>query len=117
MKKLINLTRHNINLLQLGARHVFPVSGRVARITESSDYILQDGILYKEIKDQRIIGLPSEPNEDEIFIVSRVVAEHIRGNTERNTQDLVFPDDLIIESGIIIGCKSLGRLREGKKSI
>lgn len=104
MKKLINLTRHNITLKQLGTSYQFPISGEVARVTESTNYIVRDGLLLKEITDQRLVGLP-EPNDEIVLIVSRVVAEHCR------RQDLLFPDDLIIENGQILGCKALGVLR------
>lgn len=104
MKKLINLTRHNITLKQLGSTYQFPISGEVARVTESTNYLVRDGLLLKEITDQRLVGLP-ESDADSIYIVSRVVAEHSR------RQDLLFPDDLIIENGQILGCKALGVLR------
>ena len=104
MKKLINLTRHDVLLKQLGLESLFARSGSVARITESSDYVVRDGLLFKEISNQKLIGLPPE-NEGDIYIVSRVVAEHVRRS------DLVFPDDLIIENGQVMGCKSLGFLR------
>lgn len=109
MKKLINLTRHNITLKQLGASHTFPISGTVARVTETTNYVVRDGLLLKEITSQRLVGLPP-PSEDTIYIVSRVVAEHTR-NYEPGRTDQLFPDDLIIENGQILGCKALGYLR------
>ena len=102
--KLINLTRHDVVLTQLGMKQSFPRSGITARITESSNYVVREDILFKEISNQKLIGLP-ESASDSLYIVSRVVAEHCR------RQDLVFPDDLIVENGQVIGCKSLGFLR------
>lgn len=110
MKKLINLTRHDVVLRQLGTVHKFPRSGKLVRVTETSSYILQDGLLYKEIGNQHLVGLPAS-NDEEIFIVSRVVAEFIRNRYPSRSSEIVFPDDLITENGQIIGCKSLGLLR------
>ena len=107
--KLINLTRHDVLLKQLGLETLFPRSGTVARITESSSYVVRDNLLLKEISNQRIIGLPP-PSEDTILIVSRVVAEHVQ------REDLVFPDDLIVENGTVTGCKSLGFLTSSHKN-
>ena len=101
--KLINLTRHDVVLTQLGMKQSFPRSGITARITESSNYVVREDILFKEISNQKLIGLPDQNGS--LYIVSRVVAEHCQ------RQDLVFPDDLIVENGQVIGCKSLGFLR------
>lgn len=108
MKKLINLTRHNVTLKQLGHTRLFPKSGQVARIAESSSYVVRDGLLLKEIGNQRLLGLPLHSAEDEVLIVSRVVAEHARKFGDHS--NLVFPDDLIVEEGHIVGCRALGVL-------
>lgn len=100
---LINLTPHTINIGSLAI-----VSSGVVRCKVSTEVISNITFAGVSIPITSTVmgeveGLP-EPQENNLYIVSRIVADMLRDT--RN--DLVYPDQLVRDDkGIIQGCQSL----------
>ena len=108
MKKLVNLTPHEVNIvLDNGETVTVPASGQLARVsakTVRADFSINEipvtQTLYGEVE-----GLP-DPEEGTAFIVSQLVASRVP-----TRYDVYIPNEAIRdEAGRIIGCRSLGRV-------
>ena len=102
MTKIINLTPHEITLC--GER--LPSSG-VARVTTTTKQVAEiNGIPVNKVSFGQIIGLP-EAQENTIYIVSKIVAEAVKGQRE----DVYIVDKTVRnEQGQIVGCEALAKL-------
>ena len=104
MKKIINLTAHDVNIVcDNGGVKTFKPSGTVARCTQTTTKIgCVNGIPLTQTSFGVVVDLP-QPQEDTIFIVSRLVLNACKGVRD----DLIVPNDLVRDNqGNIIGCKS-----------
>lgn len=106
MKKFVNLTPHEITLVDNNDKVIatFPPSGNIARVSAktirvaSINHIPISATSYGEVE-----GLP-ESNDDEVYIVSSLVAQRCQGR-----EDIFIPNESVRdEKGRIIGCRSLG---------
>ena len=105
--ELVNLTPHDINLVDenLTSIRTFSSSG-IVRIEEKMENAalmhLLDGtaVNFKSSKLAGIYGLP-EASENTYYIVSMVVATALKGKRF----DLVYPEVVRNDKGVIIGCK------------
>ncbi len=106
MKRFVNLTPHEIVLVDNNDKIIatFPPSGIVARVSSetvrvaSINHIPITTTSYGEVE-----GLP-EPNDDEVYIVSSLVAQRCK-----HRKDVFIPNESVRdEKGRIIGCRSLG---------
>ena len=99
--KIHNYTPHPINLVGYG---VIPSEG-IARLREKevSRATTPEGITFCCILTGEMEGLPENwKSQEEVFIVSRPVAEAIK------TPNVVCPYDLIRdEDGNVVGCRAL----------
>lgn len=109
MKKLINCTPHDINIMD-GDNNIIltiPTSGtliRVSQTTTNAGSIIADGIEIP-ITDNTfgdVIGLPPQ-QADTILIVSAMVANACKTRTDLALVNESVRDD----KGRIIGCRSL----------
>ena len=107
--RVINLTPHSINLYYQG-KHIMSVPSvgkvRCNVITNTTGSVNIENIPIPIVKSTfgDVNGLP-DPQQDTIFIVSRVVAEAV---PHRN--DVFYPNDLVRdENGRVIGCASLSQ--------
>ena len=104
MKKIINLTPHNVNIIKdNGEKIIVEASGTVARCTQSTTTLgkINDIPITQSIFGE-VEGLPQE-EKNTFFIVSRLVLSACK-----DRHDLLVPNELIRdENGNIIGCKSL----------
>lgn len=104
-KKVYNLTPHLINIR--GDRTLdLDTSGIVARCSQSNELVGRlAGISIKKQKFGKVVDLP-DPQENTIYIVSRLVADACR---DRN--DLLIPGPVLRdENGKVIGCDGLSIL-------
>ena len=104
MKKIINLTAHDVNIVcDNGDVITFSPSGTVARCTQKTVVIgAVNGIPLTQTSFGVVVDLP-QPQKDTIFIVSRLVLTACKGVRD----DLIVPNDLVRDdNGNIIGCKS-----------
>lgn len=117
MKRLINLTPHDINVVIDNKIVVFLASGLVARCENSNaevvDTVTVSGIDIPIVvnKYKAVIDLP-EPQEDVIYLVSSMVGNHSAVKHIRT--DLLGPDTspegaLRNDKGVIVGVKRLQR--------
>lgn len=114
MRRLINLTPHEINLLtDEGEDYVIPSDG-VARLNETRavDEIVRVEtsrgaelkINLNELLCDQVNGLPPEDG-NYYYIVSRMVAE---ARSDRN--DLLIPDEIVRDQdNKIVGCKAFAK--------
>lgn len=104
----INLTPHDVNIVDGDGEEgrTIPATGKVARVEMTTKKVGEVGdVPITTTVTGEVVGLPS-PNDNEMYIVSRVVASAL---PER--KDLVFPDQIVRdEDGRVIGCKSLSTL-------
>ena len=108
---IINLTPHIINIvLPSGAIYDVPVSGQVARCSQTETHLfdLQVSGVSIPVSGQtfgEVIDLPS-PQEGVFYIVSRLVASACP-----DRDDLLIPGPLVRnEDGQPVGCRGLGRV-------
>ena len=111
--KLINLTPHDIHIMSDGLdnqkqERLIPASGQCARCEMKKEWCGEiDGIPLYQTAYGKVQGLP-EPKEGIYYMVSTIVAEACKG--QRN--DLLVPFDFVRdESGNIIGCKALSKMK------
>lgn len=102
--QIINLTPHEVTVVGSNGDIIMkvPASGQVARCSVSRTVIgeLNRITVAKSVMGE-VEGLP-EPSEDTVYIVSRVVAEAMKGRRD----DLIITDDAVRDSeGRIVGCK------------
>lgn len=105
MKK-INLCPHPVDVVRKdGAIESFPKSGVVARCEQFETVVGEiDGIEITEQDFGPVKDLPA-PQEDTVFIVSRIVADRCP-----NREDLLIPGPLLRDDdGNVIGCKGLSK--------
>jgi hypothetical protein len=102
--EIINLTPHEITVVASNGDVLMkiPASGNVARCSVSRTVIGKlNGIPVAKSVMGQVESMP-EPKEGVVFIVSRVVAEALKGVRD----DLIIPDDSVRDAeGKIIGCK------------
>jgi hypothetical protein len=102
--KIVNLTPHEVTVVSSNGDVLMkiPASGQVARCSVTRTVLgTLNGIPVAKSVMGDVEGLPKQSN-DTVYIVSRVVAETMKGI--RN--DLIIPDDAVRDGeGRIIGCK------------
>ncbi len=111
MKKIKNLTPHEINLVGEDGKVIatFPSEGliRLSQKSEVVDYLtLENGerIPLSKTSFGQAEGLPEE-REDTIYIVSSLVCQ-----AYPDRQDFYIPDQTVRDKeGRIVGCRSLSR--------
>lgn len=104
---IVNLTPHEISFVLDDGRVVkIPASGKVARLTTSTQTVGQIGeIPITETVFGEITDLP-EPTPGEVYIVSSLVAGRVP-----DRRDVFIPNESVRDdAGRIIGCRSLGRI-------
>ena len=100
---IINLTPHGVNLKIAGKMVEIPSSGLARCACNESKVGEVDGIAIYRNSYGEVTGLP-EPQKDTIYIVSRIVAEALRGS--RN--DVYIVTKTIRNSdGQIVGAEGL----------
>ena len=110
MSMLVNLTPHEVVLVQGETRLVVPPSGTVARAATTRQQVAVLDIDGFTIPVNRVVfgqveNLP-DPAEGVWYIVSSIVAQAL---PER--QDLLVPDDTVRdESGRIVGARALAHV-------
>ena len=109
MKKFINLTPHDVNLVMESGTISIPKSGEIARVGATTETIGEiDGIpvVRTTFNPAEVTGLP-EPQDEVIFITSTLVAQAVAGIRD----DVLVPANLVRdENGVIIGAAALQRL-------
>lgn len=104
---IINLTLHDINIIEDEKVKIIPPSGVVARC-ETEEILIGkiNGVDVYKIKYGDITGLPPA-NKNTIYITSALVAQAVKD--VRN--DVFIPNDFVRnDKGVIIGCKSLAQI-------
>lgn len=89
--KFINLTQHDLTIvLENGDDLVLPASGKVARVTFSTQQVDElDGIpIFKTVYEPEVTGLP-EPQDGVIYIASSMAAQTAKRD------DVLAPTKLI----------------------
>lgn len=112
MKKLINLTPHEIKIVDEkgDVKLIIPPSGKVARVKTRQEVVGRiDDIPVVKTVLEGIEGLP-EPKEGHIYIVSSLVAQNVK-----DRDDVIAPDTspqgvMRDEKGNIIGVKRFQKL-------
>lgn len=104
---IINLTLHDINIVEKDDLRVIPPSGMVTRCETEKVLIGNvNGINIYKIKYGDVTGLPPM-NKNTIYITSALVAQAVKD--VRN--DVFIPNDFIRDDkGVIKGCKSLAQV-------
>jgi len=125
--KIVNLTPHSLNILDDKNNLVLsiPSSRIIARVQQSEEYeglldVVKDGIEYVvpvySIEYGEIQGLPEEPEEDTLYIVSLVVAQALKEHSDWDVwkKHIAVPNTgptrngaVRDENGRIIGVRSL----------
>jgi hypothetical protein len=111
MKKFINCTPHEINLVGVG---IIPVSGTITRVgTTRSDAGVCGGVRVTRQMLGQVENLP-QPTNDTIFIVSGMVLDAIKkmnsNISNRAGTDVFAPDtgsDAVRENGQIVAVLGL----------
>jgi len=102
--KIINLTPHEVTVVGSNGDVLMkiPASGQVARCSVNRTIVGSlNGVPVARSVMGEVEGLP-ESSEGVYFIVSRVIAEAMKGKRD----DLIIPDDSVRDAeGRIIGCK------------
>ena len=106
MKNIINLTPHSITLLRENDEPLIIQSSGLARVTSETIITGEvNGIPVTSTVYGEVTGLP-EFQEGTVYIVSALVAQRC---AHRN--DVFVPNELVRnDEGVIIGCKSLGKI-------
>lgn len=108
MQKVVNMTPHNVNILDDRGEviRVYKAGQSQIRLSSSlvKDIPLEDGTPTVKTIFGDPEGLP-EFREDTFFIVSQMIK-----NALPNRSDLLVPSEVVRDStGTIIGCKSLSK--------
>lgn len=109
--ELINLTSHNINILDENNETLLEIepSGNLARVKKDSEFfktIVVEDKTIDVVKNTfgEVENLPV-PKEGVGYIVSRMVA-----NERPGRKDLFYPEELVYDQdGKVIGCRKLGQ--------
>lgn len=105
---IINLTPHAVNIVDNDGQLLYqiPASGHIARVSAKTVVVGEIfGIPVTETVFGDVENLP-DPAGDTIYIVSSLVAQRCKGRT-----DVFIPNESVRNSdGVIVGCKSLGRI-------
>ena len=109
MKKIINLTPHDVNIYEGNVLLLtIKASNIVARVDVTTNILaenINDTIPVSKSCFGKIKGLPN-PEEDTIYIVSRMIAERAK-----DRDDLYITNGSVRdENGHIIGCTSLTQI-------
>jgi hypothetical protein len=106
MKKITNLTPHEVTLVDDNGNIIatFPPSGIVARVSVKTIRVATiNNIPISTSSFGEVENLP-EPNDEEVFIVSSLVAQRCK-----HRKDVFIPNESVRDDkGRIIGCRSLG---------
>ena len=106
MKKITNLTPHEVTLVDDNGNIIatFPPSGIVARVSVKTIRVATiNNIPISASSFGEVENLP-EPNDEEVFIVSSLVAQRCK-----HRKDVFIPNESVRDDkGRIIGCRSLG---------
>lgn len=109
--KLINLTPHALNVLDLDGSRLLVLEPEVTPARVTAKYIEVGPLTIEgatvpltKVEYGQVTGLPA-PDIDRMYVVSMMVANAV-WSPERH--DLLVPGDLVRdEKGFIIGCKGL----------
>ena len=103
MKKIINCTPHEINIIREDGNINIKPQEKPARVSTKRVVTGNiNGITVNNVCFGEVENLPEE-KEDTIIIVSRIVAEAVK----RYRDDVVVVDETVRdEKGRVIGCKS-----------
>ena len=106
MKKITNLTPHEVTLVDDNGNIIatFPPSGVIARVSVKTIRVATiNDIPVSTSSFGQVENLP-EPNDEEVFIVSSLVAQRCK-----HRKDVFIPNESVRDDkGRIIGCRSLG---------
>jgi hypothetical protein len=100
--KFINLTPHDVTVINNNNKRTFHRDGTIARVSQISPTVVEvvDGVTISVVRFGDVVGLP-QPVDGVKFIVSVLVKSACPNRT-----DLVSPGDQIRdENGNVIGCK------------
>lgn len=106
MKKMTNLTPHEVVIVCNEGNLVIPASGAIARVAVTSEQVDEvNGIpVVRTVYSKEVEGLP-QPEEGTIYIVSTLVAQACP-----DRHDLFVPANLIRdEQGRVVGASALQR--------
>ena len=101
MKTFINATPHDITIvLTDGSTRIFPKSGNIARVAQTSAVIeTVDGISISTVDFGAVTGLPDAASGVRIIVSALVKSAALRS-------DLVSPGELVRDgNGVVIGAK------------
>lgn len=104
---IVNLTPHRIAIcFDNGSTLPIEPSGQLARVSSKTVKIgMFNNIPITTTVYGDVVGLP-EPKTDTIYIVSSLVAQHVK-----NRDDVFIPNESVRDDkGRIIGCRSLCRI-------
>lgn len=111
--KFINLTGHDINLVDLAGNHLhtFPLSGQIIRCpikTEIEEWVEIEGTKVRVSLTRTTYSDPElpEPQPYTLYIVSEVVAKRFKDTRD----DLRIVNGLVKVQGKTVGCRSFGRV-------
>ena len=101
--KFVNLTPHDITVVDGETRVTLPKSGQVARVAVSQVEVGRaEGIALYQTRKGEVQGIPAQ-EEGTIYVVSLLVREALPART-----DLASPGELIRDAdGKPIGCRGL----------
>lgn len=102
-KNIVNLTPHTINLV-VGKEETITIEPEGDMVARAREEVIAASRHLKKMRITEVIDLP-EPQEDTVFIVSKLVA------IISNRTDLLVPCDFVRdEDNRIIGCRNLSML-------
>lgn len=113
MAKLINLTEHDINIVDRDKVILtIPPSGRVVRlgvkIKPIDTKFVNDAVVRITQNEYLGSGFSEQPQNGVYYVVSQLVA-----NSLPEREDLLIPNELVRDKqGKVIGCRSLARVGE-----
>ena len=107
MKKIINLTPHSVNIVDVDGKEIarFEPTFPSTRCTQTNKIVSAIGeIPIMQTTFGEIYDLPEEDG-DKKYIVSRIVLSAAKGR-----EDLLTPNQVVRDSeGNIVGCQSLAK--------
>lgn len=106
--KIINLTPHEVTIVNGDNKLIYDPSGVIARVTAKTVYtgeVINSFIPVSKTEYGEVENLP-EYEEGTVYIVSSLVAQRVP-----DRKDVFIPNESIRdEKGRIVGCRSLGRI-------